>query len=268
MDTDAAYGTMFTGKLVVPRRREQSPMCQCLSRRVLLALPVSLSLTQNDRPIEPRMRLPNAPPDRLTVALTFDACPGAFDQRIADALVAAGIPATIFVTGVWLSENPKGLAFLLAHRELFAIQNHGERHTPPILGVGQMFGIPIAGSLAAIQREVQQGAASIIAATGAAPHWYRAATGYYSPSAIPLIQQLGFGIAGYSLNADAGATLPAHGVAHRIAGATSGDVIVAHINQPTRPSGAGVVAGIQYLQRRAANFLRLDQLATTQLMSA
>lgn len=243
-------------------------MCQCLSRRVFLALPVSLSLTPSDRPIEPRMRLPNAPPDRLTVALTFDACPGAFDERIADALVAARIPATIFVTGVWLRENPKGLAFLLAHRDLFAMENHGEHHTPPILGVGQMFGIPIAGSLTAIQHEVQQGAASIAAATGTTPTWYRASTGYYSPSAIPLIQQLGFGIAGYSLNADAGASLPAHSVAHRIAAATTGDVIVAHINQPTRPSGAGVVAGIQELQRRSANFVRFDQLAATQLMSA
>jgi len=243
-------------------------MCQCVSRRVLLALPVSLSLTPNDRPVEPRMRLPNAPADRLTVALTFDACPGAFDERIADALVAARIPATIFVTGVWLRENPKGLAFFLAHRDLFAIENHGEWHTPPILGVGRMFGIPIAGSLGAIQREVQEGAASIAAATATRPTWYRASTGYYSPIAIPLIQQLGFGIAGYSLNADAGASLPGHSVAHRIAGAISGDVIVAHINQPGRPSGAGVAAGILELQRRSANFVRLDQLATTQLMSA
>ena len=259
---------MPIGKLVAPAPEDQSPMCQCLSRRALLALPVSLSLTQNDRPIEPHMRLPNAPADRLTVALTLDACPGGFDERIANALVAARIPATIFITGVWLRQNPNGLAFLLAHRDLFAIENHGEWHTPPVLGVGQMFGIPIAGNLAAIQREVQQGAASIAAATGATPTWYRASTGYYSPSAIPVIQQLGFGIAGYSLNADAGASLPAHSVAHRIAAAISGDVIVAHINQPTRPSGAGVVAGILELQRRSASFVRLDQLATTQLMSA
>jgi peptidoglycan/xylan/chitin deacetylase (PgdA/CDA1 family) len=234
----------------------------------LLALPVSLSLIPNDRPIEPRMRLPNASADRLTIALTFDACPGSFDERIAEALVAERIPATIFVTGLWMRQNPKGLAFFLAHRDLFALENHGERHIPPILGVGQMFGIPVAGTLAAIQHEVLQGAASIAAATGVAPKWYRAATGYYSPSVIPEIQQLGFGIAGYSLNADEGASLPAHSVARRIASATSGDVVVAHINQPTRPSSAGVVAGIQELQRRGANFLRLDQIAATQLMSA
>ena len=81
---------------------------------------------------------------------------------------------------------------------------------------------------------------------------------------MPAIHQLGFGIAGYSLNADEGASLPAHSVAERIAKATNGEVIVAHINQPYRSSGAGVVAGVSELQRRGASFLRLDQLAATE----
>jgi peptidoglycan/xylan/chitin deacetylase (PgdA/CDA1 family) len=68
-----------------------------------------------------------------------------------------------------------------------------------------------------VRREVTEGAASIHAATGTAPRWYRGATGYYSRSAMPAIQQLGFGIAGYSLNADEGASLPAHSVGERIA---------------------------------------------------
>jgi hypothetical protein len=85
---------------------------------------------------------------------------------------------------------------------------------------------------------------------------------------MPAIQQLGFGIAGYSLNADMGASLPARAVAEHIARATSGDVIVAHINQPNRLSGPGVVAGVRELQRRGANFLRLDQLGSTRLARA
>ena len=214
------------------------------------------------------MRLANAPSDRLLVALTFDACPGAFDQRIADALVAASIQATIFVTDLWMRWNPAGLAFLLAHRDLFAIENHGERHIPPVLGHGTIFGIAIAGDLPTVRHEVTAGAAAIAKASGAMPRWYRAATGFYSPSVIPDIQQLGFGIGGYSLNADAGASLPAHSVAQRIAAAASGDIIVAHINQPSRPSGAGVVPGIQALQRRGASFVRLDQLAATDLVRA
>jgi peptidoglycan/xylan/chitin deacetylase (PgdA/CDA1 family) len=233
----------------------------------LLAVSPGLALlpARPDRPVEPVRRLANVPSDRLVVALTFDACPGAFDQRIADALVADGIPATIFVTKLWLQRNPAGLTFLLAHADLFALENHGELHIPPVLGRSTIFGIPVAGDLATINREVTAGATAITAATNAAPRWYRAATGYYTPSVIPYIEQLGFGIGGYSLNADAGASLPARSVARRIAAATNGDVIVAHINQPTRPSGDGVVAGIKALQGRGASFVRLDKLVPNDL---
>ncbi|HEV2186875.1 MAG TPA: polysaccharide deacetylase family protein [Stellaceae bacterium] len=250
-------------------------MCRlCLSRRAVLAAPALLPLAlargaaaAAEEPVEPRMRLANPPPDRLTVALTLDACPGAFDERIAAALVESAIPATIFVTELWLRRNPAGAAFLLAHRDLFGIENHGERHIPPVLGERSIFGIPVAGDLATVRREVIEGATAVTATTAAASRWYRAATGYYSPSAMVAIQDLGFAIAGYSLNADIGASLPARAVADRIAGATSGEIIVAHINQPERPSGAGVVAGMRELQRRGASFLRLDQLAAANLVS-
>jgi peptidoglycan/xylan/chitin deacetylase (PgdA/CDA1 family) len=250
-------------------------MCRlCLSRRTLLAAPAVLPwarsrpMTARDVPVEPRMRLGDTSSGRLMVALTLDACPGAFDERIATALVESGIKATIFVTGLWLRENPVGLAFLLAHRDLFAIENHGELHIPPVLGHRRIYGIPTAGDLASVRREVTEGAASISTATGTAPRWYRAATGYYSRSAMPAIQQLGIGIAGYSLNADVGASLPARGVSERIAKATNGEIIVAHVNQPHRSSGPGVVAGVRELQRRGASFLRLDQLAATELAHA
>jgi peptidoglycan/xylan/chitin deacetylase (PgdA/CDA1 family) len=240
-------------------------MCRlCLSRRALLVASAVLpsasagAATASDAPVEPHMRLMDPPPDRLAVAVTLDACPGDFDDRIATALVESRIPATIFATDLWLRRNPAGLAFLLAHRDLFAIENHGELHIPPVLGRGRIYGIPVAGDVAAVRREVTAGAAAVGAATGVVPRWYRAATGYYTPSVLPEIRQLGFGIAGYSLNADAGASLPARSVATRIADATNGDVIVAHINQPYRPSGLGVVAGIRELQRRGAGFLRLN----------
>lgn len=245
-------------------------MCRhCLSRRTLLAATAMLPLapawaaTAGDEPVEPRVRLKNPPSDRLVVALTLDACPGAFDERIAAALIESGIPATIFVTELWLQRNPAGLALLLAHSDLFGIENHGALHIPPVLGHRTIFGIPVAGDLAAVQREVMGGATSVSTTTGAASRWYRAATGYYSPSAMSAIQDLGFGIAGYSLNADMGASLPARSVADRIVTATNGEVIVAHINQPDRPSGLGVIAGIRELQRRGASFLRLDRLAAT-----
>jgi peptidoglycan/xylan/chitin deacetylase (PgdA/CDA1 family) len=240
-------------------------MCRlCLTRRTFLMSSAMLpAIAAPDAPVEPHLRLRSPPPDGLTVALTLDACPGAFDTRIANALAEHGIPATIFVTELWMRRNPAGVAFLLAHSDLFALENHGARHIPPVLGDRTLYGIKAAGDLATIQREVTDGATAIATAAGIAPRWYRAATGYYSPSAIPAIQRLGFGIAGYSLNSDQGASLPAGTVATRIARATNGDVIVAHINQPTRPSGAGVVAGIMDLKSRGAVFRHLEQPSPT-----
>jgi peptidoglycan/xylan/chitin deacetylase (PgdA/CDA1 family) len=210
--------------------------------------------------LEPRMRLTTSPADRLSVALTFDACPGAFDWRIATALVEARVPSTIFVTGLWMRRNPAGLAFLLRHRDLFALENHGYWHIPPVLGDHRVFGIRAAGDVASITREVLAGGRVLQAADGIRPFWYRGATGFYSPEALDTIRDLGYRIAGYSLNGDMGATLSADTVERRIAHAVDGDIVVAHINQPHRSSGQGVVAGLMALRARGARFLRLDAI--------
>ena len=235
------------------------------SRRRLLAAPLALGLARGasaaERLVEPSMRLARPTPGGLDVVLTFDACPGAFDWRIAETLVALAAPATIFVTGRWMRLNPTGLAYLLAHRDIFALENHGEWHIPPVLETRTVFGIAAAGDLATVQREVRRGGEDIETATGVRPRWYRAATGFYSAAAIQPIRDLGYAIGGYSLNGDMGASLPARTVAQRIGSAGPGEVIVAHINQPRRSSGLGVVAGIRALAARGARFWRLDRLS-------
>jgi peptidoglycan/xylan/chitin deacetylase (PgdA/CDA1 family) len=210
--------------------------------------------------VEPRMRLAGPLEDRPRVTLTLDACPGHFDWRIARSLVEGRVPATIFASGPWLRRNPDAVALLMAHPDLFGVQNHGAAHVPPVLGRRRVFGLAVAGDLEGVRREVVAGAADVKAATGVAPGWYRAATGFYSPPALAAIRALGVAIAGYSLNADQGASLPAATVERRIGAARDGDVIVAHINQPRRDSGVGVVAGIAALRRRGARFERLDRL--------
>ena len=169
----------------------------------------------------------------------------------------------IFVTALWMRRNPEGLKLLLAHPDLFSLQNHGERHIPPVLGDRTIFGIRTAGDLATIRTDVTNGAHAIKDASGIEPRWYRAATGFYTPSVIPEIEAMGFAIGGYSFSADAGASLSAERVTARLTAAKGGDVIIAHINQPLRPSGAGVAAGLLELQRQGVTFARLDQLAET-----
>jgi peptidoglycan/xylan/chitin deacetylase (PgdA/CDA1 family) len=131
-----------------------------------------------------------------------------------------------------------------------------------------VFGIAAAGDLETVEREVSRGGQDIAAATGVKPRWYRAATGFYSRAAMQPIRDLGYGLAGYSLNADMGASLPARAVAGRVAGAVAGDVIVAHINQPRRSSGLGVIAGLRVLKSRGARFVRLDRLGPADVVYA
>ena len=208
--------------------------------------------------IEPRF--PRPPPSQgpRRIALTLDACNGGFDRRIAEALVARVARATIFLTADWIRTNKQGLAYLLAHPRIFTFENHGERHIPPVLGTGTLYGLPIAGTIEAIRREVEQGARAIHAATGTTTRWYRGATARYSPAAIPEIRRLGHQIAAYSLNADEGASLPASAVAARVSAARDGDVIIAHINQPTRPSGEGLARAIATLTD--VTWLTLDEV--------
>jgi peptidoglycan/xylan/chitin deacetylase (PgdA/CDA1 family) len=236
-----------------------------LSRRSLLAAiaaPACLPAPA-DALLEPAISLQLPPDAPRTVALTLDACTGLVDLRIVQALVDHAVPAAIFATGLWLRGNAPVLALMRSHPDLFTLQNHGELHLPPVLGSRRVYGLPVAGTLDAVQREVTRGGDLVARARGERPRWYRGAAGLYSPPALATIQDMGVMIAGYSLNADEGASLPAESVARRIAAARSGDVIVAHINQPHRPSGAGVAAGVARLKQDGAMFVALDALPTT-----
>jgi peptidoglycan/xylan/chitin deacetylase (PgdA/CDA1 family) len=235
-------------------------VCRPISRRAFctgaLTLPLLPGQTHGGL-LEPVLRL--APTQARRIAITLDCCPGHFDLRIATVLIARKIPVTLFVTKIWMHQNPNALALLLAHPEIFTIENHGAQHLLPSLGTARVYGLTPAGSLDAIKAEVQNGADAIKAATGRRPLWYRAAGGLYAPQAIPFIEGLGFKIAGYSLNADQGASLPAATVAARLEAAIDGDVTEGHINQPKRPSGAGIATALGHLADANVQFAQLDE---------
>lgn len=224
----------------------------------LILLAVALPAAGGTPLSEPRLTVPHAvahqPPH---VALTLDACSGKSDQRIFAALVANRIPATVFVTARWLRRNGDTVKMMLAHPDLFQIENHGARHVPAIGVPMKVYGIATAGSAQAVKAEVEGGSAAILAATGHAPQWFRGATGRYDTASMSGIRGMGQAIAGYSIRADDGATLPAAGVVKRITAARDGDVIIAHVNKPDRPSGAGVVQGILALKAKGYVFVKL-----------
>lgn len=192
------------------------------------------------------------------MALTLDACGGGTDERILSALVENRIPATVFVTAKWLKQNSNALATMRAHPDLFELENHGGRHVPAIDVPQKVYGLRSAGSAQAVTAEVESERTVFAAAGGPSQSWFRGATAKYSPSAIRLIRQLGFKVAGYSLNGDGGSLLGATETARRVSSARDGDVIIAHINQPTHAAGEGLVKGLLGLKAKGFSFVRLE----------
>ncbi|MBI2718241.1 MAG: polysaccharide deacetylase family protein [Rhizobiales bacterium] len=232
--------------------------------RLVVLLPLLMGLASPalaGRLVEPRLTIAFGSHHGPRVALTLDACSGQADERILQALIANRIAATIFVTARWLHANPRALAELQAHPDLFEIENHGARHLAAVDVPATVFGVRAAGSPAAVRTEVADGAAAITAATGRRPLWFRGATAKYSASALRLIGSMGYRVAGYSLAADGGARLGAAATARRMENARDGEVILAHVNQPTRPAGQGVVAGLLALKAKGYRFVRLEDTA-------
>ncbi|HQZ12046.1 MAG TPA: polysaccharide deacetylase family protein [Devosia sp.] len=210
--------------------------------------------------VEPHMRF-DAPRGTPQVALTLDACMGETDERLLGPLIDNAIRTTLFVTKRWLDGNGPAVALIARHRDLFSVENHGAMHVPAVIGTERPYGIAPAGTTEAVRDEVLGGSDAIVRAFGTAPRWYRDATALYSLDAIALIEELGFRVAGFSLNGDFGASASAETAHQNIAESRSGDVVIAHINQPHRAAGAGVISGILALKARGHQFVHLDDLA-------
>ncbi|MFZ6743743.1 polysaccharide deacetylase family protein [Undibacterium sp. JH2W] len=219
-----------------------------------------LSLVQA-MPVEVHTRIAAPAMADKKIALTLDACSGKFDADLLDFLIRKRIPATIFVTKKWLDKNPQGVAIIKAHLDLFDVEDHGEKHIPAIIGPGRkVYGLTGEPDIAALQREVTEGAKAITSAMGTTPQWYRGASARYDPIAMSEINRLGYKIAGFSLNADQGATLRKQAIIQQFKRLQAGDVIIAHMNKPASDSAEGLAVALAETQKQGFVFVRLDQV--------
>jgi peptidoglycan/xylan/chitin deacetylase (PgdA/CDA1 family) len=221
----------------------------------------ALSAWPQQRPIEVHDRLAGQAAVGMKVALTLDACSGKYDDDLFEFLVQNRIPATIFATRKWLDRNAFGVSVIKAHLDLFDVEDHGENHIPAVIGAGRtVYGIPGEPDVIHLRREVTEGARAISEVIGVAPHWYRGATAEYDPQAIDEIGRLGYKIAGFSVNADAGATLNRRAIEERLQHVKPGDVIIAHMNKPASDSAEGLSVALRHLLNKGFVFVRLDQV--------
>lgn len=195
------------------------------------------------------------------VALTFDACGGAngsgYDAALIDGLIAAQIPATLFVNQRWLHANPQ-IAEQLAAQPLFELANHGTRHVP--LSVNGESAYSIAGSASAqeVVDEVWGCHEELTALTGTAPRFFRSGTAHYDEVAVAIVRELGEIPVGFSMNGDGGASFSAKTVRGEVTRTTPGGIVIAHFNQPRSGTGPGMLEAIATMTAAGTEFVLLS----------
>lgn len=194
------------------------------------------------------------------VFLTLDACGGpagsGYDDALISVLRAAGIPATLFLNLRWIRAHPE-LAADLASDPLFSIQNHGSAHLPLSVTGASAYGIPGTANAREAAFEVWENHLAIEELTGIAPQWFRPGTAHLDDVGLSIAGALGERIAGFGINGDGGATLPAADVGAAVGSATGGELIIAHMNQPGSGTAEGIRIGIEALSSRGTTFARL-----------
>lgn len=228
---------------------------------LVFALLVPSAARASSRPVEVHQWLALPQPETRIAALTLDACGGGYDAKLIRFLVEERVPATVFATRKWIARNAAGMAMLRSHPELFDIEDHGANHVPAVIGPGRrVYGIAGNPDLAHLESEVHDGAAAVEAVTGDAPHWYRGATAEYDPEALRVILAMGYKVAGFSINADAGATLGREAIAARLNAVRPGDIIIAHMNKPGSDTAEGLASGLKSLLARGFRFVTLREM--------
>lgn len=200
-------------------------------------------------------------------ALTFDACGGAaasaqgmgYDAALIGVLREFGVPATLFLNARWLAQNRK-VAEELAADKLFEIGNHGTRHVPLTVVQRSAYGIDGTRSAAEVYDEVATCQAELTALLGRPPRFFRSGTAHVDDVAVRIARDLGVQVANFSVNADAGATLPAKEVARQLATVRGGDIVIAHFNRPSGGTAAGLRAALRPLLDKGLKPARLSDI--------
>ena len=201
--------------------------------------------------------------EQKELALTLDACGGKngskIDRVLIEFLIQYNIKATLFVNARWIAANRE--YFLdLASNPLFEIQNHGFLHRPLSITPREIYHIKSTQSLSEILQEIQINANVISHLTGKIPRFFRSGTAYYDEISLQILRDLGYRAAGFSFSADYGATLGADRVAANLLRAKSGDIILAHMNQPQSQSAQGMIKALPKLLEQGFRFKLLGEI--------
>ncbi|MFD0275093.1 polysaccharide deacetylase family protein [Kitasatospora sp. NPDC127111] len=203
------------------------------------------------------------PPGQRATALTFDACGGSggsgYDAGLIDLLRAHDVPATLFLNARWIDANPAEFESL-AGDPLFEIGNHGTLHRPLSVTGRSAYGIAGTGDVGEAYDEVAGNLAKLTALLGRPPRFFRSGTAHYDDVATRIAADLGQQVAGFTVNADGGATFTSAQVRAELDATPPGAIVIAHLNHPAGGTAPGFAAALPSLLAAGRRFARLSDV--------
>ena len=195
------------------------------------------------------------------VALTFDACGwgkgSGYDADLISFLIEKQIPATLFISGKWIEDNPGKLEYLAAQKN-FEIENHGYLHKPLSVNGRAAYGVAGTGSPGEVYDEIVNNAQRIEEITGRRPVFFRTGTAFYDDVALQIAHDLGVRIAGFTIASDAGATFTKAQILAANSNPPNGAILLFHMNHPEGQTNEGVRALYDTLVARGYRFVTMQ----------
>lgn len=208
---------------------------------------------------ERRRKTPNE--EQKVLALTFDACGGrhsGYNEKLIEYLRREQIPATLFVTGVWIDKNRETFE-KLARDPLFEIENHGLLHRLCSTEGKSKYGVYPTRDLGDVIDEMELGARKITELTGRRPLFFRSATAYTDELSLKVAQRIGMEVVSYDvLSGDAMRQSAKKMNRNILAGARHGAVVIMHFNHPEWPVLEALETAVPELRKRGFTFSRLE----------
>lgn len=197
------------------------------------------------------------------VALTFDACGGGsgsgYDAELIALLRRREVPATLFLNHRWITARPR-LSRELAADPLFEVASHGIRHLALSVDGRRAYGLRGTRDVGEVYDELVGNNATLEELTGAPVSWFRPGTAYCDDVAAQIARDLGTPVVNFSINGDGGATFRADQVATEVRRAGPGDIIIAHMNQPSGGTAEGFATALPRMLDDGTTFARLGEV--------
>jgi peptidoglycan/xylan/chitin deacetylase (PgdA/CDA1 family) len=203
--------------------------------------------------------------DQKLIALTFDACGGGkigngYDADLINYLRKEKIPATLFVTGLWIDANYK--TFLeLSKDPLFEIENHGFKHRPCSVKGDSAFGIIGTKNISDAYDEIDANAEKIRLITSRKPMFFRSATAYTDEACVKMAKMMGITIVSYEvLSGDAIPETSSKTIVNNVLkNVKPGAIVIMHFNRPENNTCEALQMIIPQLRAKAYNFVKLQE---------